>query len=107
MEKVTEIIKERIAKGDLPLAYDLYNKTDLNLLMCALNTRSWNYGRAGAPVIFETEEDDDESQNRGSRIPLPLKAPGGANRVGRRACPNRHGEPWTCDRYSGYGGRRR
>lgn len=28
-------------------------------------------------VIFETEEDDDESQDRGSRIPLPLKAPGG------------------------------
>ena len=41
------IIERRIAEGNLPLAYDLYNKTDLNLLMCALNTRSWNYGRAG------------------------------------------------------------
>lgn len=61
MEKVTEIVRERIGKGDLPLAYDLYNKADLNLTMCALNTRSWNYGRAGAPVIFETiAEEGDE-----------------------------------------------
>ncbi len=56
------IIERRIAKGNLPLAYDLYNKADLNLLMCALNTRSWNYGRAGAPVIFERIEDESEEQ---------------------------------------------
>ena len=60
MEKVMTIIERRIAQGNLPLAYDLYNKTDLNLLMCALNTRSWNYGRAGAPVIFERIEDESE-----------------------------------------------
>ena len=52
------LIERRIAQGNLPLAYDLYNKADLNLLMCALNTRSWNYGRAGAPVIFEEQDDE-------------------------------------------------
>ena len=64
MKMVAELIRERIAEGGLPLAYDLYNKADLNRLMCALNTRSWNCGRAGAPVIFETEEEDDEDGDR-------------------------------------------
>ena len=58
MEKVMKIISDRVAQGAIPVAYDLYNKTDLNLLMCALNTRSWNYGRAGAPVIFEEQDDE-------------------------------------------------
>ena len=53
-----KIIRDRVAQGAIPVAYDLYNKTDLNLLMCALNTRSWNYGRAGAPVIFEEQDDE-------------------------------------------------
>ena len=57
-----KIISDRVAQGAIPVAYDLYNKTDLNLLMCALNTRSWNYGRAGAPVIFERIEDEESEQ---------------------------------------------
>lgn len=59
MGKIERLIAERWRKGSLPIAYDIFNKADLNETMCTLNTRSWNYGRAGAPIVFEEELDDE------------------------------------------------
>ena len=64
MAKIKQTLEERINRGGLPLAYDLYNKADLNETMCTLNCKSWNYGRQGAPVVFEIYEEEKE-QERG------------------------------------------
>lgn len=57
MKRIERIIKERLAKGNLPIAYDCYNRLDFNDYICCLNCKSLNYGRGGAPLIFERIED--------------------------------------------------
>ena len=52
MKRIERIIKERLAKGDLPIAYDCYNRLDFNDYICCLNCKSLNYGRGGAHRLY-------------------------------------------------------
>jgi hypothetical protein len=61
MSRVTEKLKKRIAKGNLPLAYDLYNESDVNEVSTTITaTGNLCWDRCGTLLIFEKGEDDVE-----------------------------------------------
>lgn len=61
MSRVTKKLKKRIAKGNLPIAYDLYNEADVNDVSTTITaTGNLCLDRCGTLLIFEKGEDDVE-----------------------------------------------
>ena len=55
MNRIDKAIAERIKKGNLPTAFDGWDKTDLSKTAMAITTRGGDYMRRGQMVIFEYE----------------------------------------------------
>lgn len=53
MGKYSDLIIERIKRGNLPIGYDLYNKTDVTELLPTLPASYGIIGRIGTTIIFE------------------------------------------------------
>lgn len=57
--KLQRKLRARIAKGNLPIGYDIYNEIDINDIsptICAASYDTWS--RAGLVAIFEVSEDE-------------------------------------------------
>lgn len=58
MTRVERKLSNRIRQGSLPLAYDLYNETDVNELSTSITaTGNLCLDRIGTLLIFEVNED--------------------------------------------------
>ena len=56
MGKYHELLKKRIESGDIPVGYDLYNRTDVNGILPTLPASYGIVGRVGTTLIFEGSE---------------------------------------------------
>lgn len=59
MGKYMKLIMKRVEKdGSLPVAYDPYNKEDVNDIIPTIPASYGNLGRIGTTIIFEVSEDE-------------------------------------------------
>lgn len=56
MGKYKNIIVQRIKMGNLPIGYDLWNKTDVTNLLPTLPALYGTIGRIGTTIIFELSD---------------------------------------------------
>ena len=56
MKKYLQPIMKRIEKGNLPQAFDLYNKRDVKGGLLPTITTSHTLGQCGVTLLFEYEE---------------------------------------------------
>ncbi len=58
MNRMGPAIAERIAKGDLPTAFDPWDRADREICP-AITTRMYDHTQRGSVVIFAEEEDEE------------------------------------------------
>ena len=59
MSRVARKLRNRVLRGGLPLAYDIYNEADINeICTCITATGNLCWDRVGTVVIFEVSEDE-------------------------------------------------
>lgn len=59
MSRATRKLKNRVAKGGLPVAFDIWNESDINEVCITLTTNGNICSeRVGTVYIFEVSEDE-------------------------------------------------
>lgn len=61
MNKYLTVLAKRISDGNLPIAYDPYNKADVRSILPTLPASYGIVGRIGTTLIFEVNQDGEEN----------------------------------------------